>query len=124
MKVVGLSLSRLHDKPQGQNGDDFLVSNSTRSRRPCRLLSGPFTHRGAHVTKRADENEIRADSVAAYGERTTQILWKSTTELGCAVATCNKVCVGLRLPRVPVQFRVRIMQTCAFGHHDDRHTRC
>lgn len=58
-------------------------------------LLSPFctiyhTYPGAHVAKRADVNEIQTDSVAEYGEQAIQILWKSTTELGCAVATCYK----------------------------------
>lgn len=27
--------------------------------------------------------------MAEYGEQATQILWKSTTEMGCAVAKCD-----------------------------------
>eukprot|EP00904_Undaria_pinnatifida_P001107 jgi/Undpi1/10998/HiC_scaffold_30.g13298.m1 len=35
------------------------------------------------------ETEIQADSVEDYGGHATQILWKSTTELGCAVLSCD-----------------------------------
>lgn len=37
----------------------------------------------------ADESEVQVDTVAEYGEHATQILWKSTTEMGCAVETCD-----------------------------------
>eukprot|EP00904_Undaria_pinnatifida_P001105 jgi/Undpi1/10996/HiC_scaffold_30.g13297.m1 len=36
------------------------------------------------------EDEIQVDAVTEYGGHATQILWKSTTQLGCAVATCEK----------------------------------
>lgn len=42
------------------------------------------------LCKLADDDEIKVDKVTAYGGHATQILWKSTTELGCAVATCDK----------------------------------
>ncbi|CAM9846118.1 unnamed protein product [Laminaria digitata] len=38
----------------------------------------------------ADEDEVQVNSVTEYGGHATQILWKSTTELGCAEATCTK----------------------------------
>lgn len=34
------------------------------------------------------ESEVQADNVEDYGGHATQILWKSTTELGCAVESC------------------------------------
>ncbi|CAN0446604.1 unnamed protein product, partial [Scytosiphon promiscuus] len=36
------------------------------------------------------DEEIKVDAVTGYGGHATQILWKSTTELGCAEATCEK----------------------------------
>lgn len=40
-------------------------------------------------SKLADESEIQVDTVAEYGGHATQILWKSTTEMGCAVTSCD-----------------------------------
>ncbi|CAM9455311.1 unnamed protein product, partial [Hapterophycus canaliculatus] len=36
------------------------------------------------------EEEVAFDTVAEYGGHATQILWKSTEELGCIVANCSK----------------------------------
>lgn len=38
----------------------------------------------------ADEDEVQVDFVAEYGGHATQILWKATTELGCAVVPCTQ----------------------------------
>ena len=36
-----------------------------------------------------DDDEVQADSVLEYGGHATQIVWKATTELGCAVESCT-----------------------------------
>eukprot|EP00904_Undaria_pinnatifida_P004992 jgi/Undpi1/1622/HiC_scaffold_11.g05012.m1 len=46
-------------------------------------------HRSKPMGKNEDEIE-GANSVTDYGEHATQILWKSTTELGCALADCTE----------------------------------
>lgn len=58
----------------------------------CRLLlSTPCIVCKYLLGKLADEDEIEgANSVTDYGEHATQILWKSTTELGCALADCTE----------------------------------
>ena len=37
----------------------------------------------------SDDEEVETDDVLTYGGHATQILWKSTTELGCAVESCT-----------------------------------
>lgn len=37
----------------------------------------------------ADEREIQAENASDYGGHATQVLWKATTELGCALASCS-----------------------------------
>ena len=53
------------------------------------LLSATTYVPRCSLRKHADETEIQADSVEDYGGHATQILWKSTTELGCAVLSCD-----------------------------------
>lgn len=37
----------------------------------------------------SDASEVDDGPVTGWGGHATQILWKSTTELGCAVSTCD-----------------------------------
>lgn len=37
----------------------------------------------------SDDSEVDTNAVTGYGGHATQILWKSTTQLGCAVASCS-----------------------------------
>ena len=37
----------------------------------------------------SDVSEIQTDSVDRYGGHATQILWKSTEQLGCATTECT-----------------------------------
>ena len=41
------------------------------------------------LCKPADENEVKANNVKDYGKHATQIMCKSTTQLGCAEAICK-----------------------------------
>ncbi|CAN0348440.1 unnamed protein product, partial [Ectocarpus sp. 8 AP-2014] len=36
-----------------------------------------------------DDNEVQVDQVTAYGGHATQILWKSTKNVGCVLAGCT-----------------------------------
>lgn len=38
----------------------------------------------------SDEKEIDDGPVTGWGGHATQILWKDTTELGCAMAACER----------------------------------
>lgn len=37
----------------------------------------------------ADEREVEADNVSEYGIHAAQVLWKSTSDLGCSLASCS-----------------------------------